>query len=172
MWGLRPPLLFGGYMSTSTVQILWEGIKLQCPPSCALAFRRYSYKSFPTNFCGAGKGLGELIVPDYIFGPTRFLKFIGMDISIKIAPACYIHDADWDCAEPTWDAFHEANDRFHRNLEAIIDKKARCDLVRARAMYRPVTYKNAVDTVGRSVFWALKKKQGSIPESAQRYIKG
>ena len=62
---------------------------------------------WPT-FCGAGSGLGDMIVPDHIFG-------------VQIAPACFIHDIDWSYLPNTEEAFHSSNFRLFNNLKAIID---------------------------------------------------
>lgn len=153
------------------IDIVFDGIALKCPSSCALPLKKYTYESFPTNFCGAGKGMGEALVPDFVFGPTRFLKFLGLDVSIKISPACFIHDEDWFLADPTWNAFYASNERFHENIESIINAKARNEYIKARALYRPVTYKNAVDLAGRYVFWTMKWKTcTNIPFDALKYV--
>jgi hypothetical protein len=150
----------------------FDGIQLSIPEKLLPIFpSNYTYKTFPDNFCGAGDGIGEKLVPDYIFGPTRFLKFIGLNVSIKLSPACWIHDKDWIVAEPTWEAFGETNDRFHKNLEAIIEAKCKYEWLKARALYRPVTYRNAVSIAGKSVFWSLKSAQGfHLPKNAYCHV--
>jgi len=131
----------------------------------------YTYDTFPTHFCGAGTGLSELAIPDYIFGPTRLVGFMGLDISIKISPACFIHDMEWALASPTWEDFHVSNARLHQNIETIVELKARNEWVKARALYRPVTYRNAVALGGRSIFWTLKYDEGyDIPEDAMAFV--
>lgn len=149
----------------------FDGILLRGPSVCVSGFKQYSYKTFPDNFCGAGTGLGEKLVPDYIFGNTKILSCIGLDISIKISPACFIHDVDWLYSQPTWDDFTDSNRRFKYNIESIINLKARNDFIAARALYRPVTYYNSVCLVGRHVFWSIKAGQGlDIPNNAKQFI--
>lgn len=156
---------------TETVKIDFSGIPLVLPdtPEIKRIFRCYTYDNFPVNFCGAGKGIGELLVPDYILGFTRFFKWVGLDYSIKISPACAGHDEDWLIAEPTWEAFKEANERFEENIEAIIDCKARNEWMKAQAMYRAITYSNAVTLHGEDIFWTMKSKQGhSLPSEIKK----
>lgn len=162
-------LIGGNILNKYTIN--FDGIFLQCPEEIFKVFPKdLDYDTFPDDFCGAGKGLGEKIVPDYIFGLTRFLPF-GLDISIKISPACWIHDKDWQLSAPTVQAFTESNDRFHLNIEAIIRAKAKNDWIKARAMYRPVTYMNAVSLAGRYIFWSMKEAQGyEIPYHALDFI--
>jgi hypothetical protein len=95
--------------------------------------------------CGAGDGIGKLIVPDSIYG-------------LKVSAACFIHDDDWENAEPTWDAFHSANSRFLTNLLAIINTKSYSWFFRIPRRYRAMTYYSAVDEAS-FIFWRLKKKQ-------------
>lgn len=143
-----------------TIQTLYAGAKLVMP---SLAFNGWpghllDYKDFSDCYCGAGHGLGEKLVPDYIFSLFWF--------RIKISPACWIHDNDWDLAEPTREAFAESNDRFQDNINAIITSQARYGWVERLARYRAATYRNAVDGPGERIFWALKKQQGyDVPEA-------
>ena len=132
---------------------------------------KYTYETFPVNYCGAGNGFGEKIVPDFIFGLSRFLRIFGLDFSIKISPACFVHDSDYESAPPEWQEFYDANDRLHENIEHIIEKKARNEILKDIARYRAVTYRNAVDLKGKSVFWSLKAEQGhNIPADAEKYV--
>ena len=150
----------------------FDGIKLEALKRVLIGFPfTYTYKKFPDNYCGAGKGIGEKLVPDYIMGFTKFLKWFGLDISLKISPACYIHDNDYEMCEPTWEAFYDANDRLGDNIERIIEAKVKNQRLAAFYRYRATTYCNAVNLHGKSVFWTLKKIQGySIPENAKKYV--
>ncbi len=110
-------------------------------------------KLFPAC-CGAGDGIGNLIVPETIWG-------------VPISPACFVHDKMWGKAAPTWEAFHHSNSVFLTNIIAHIQKQSSSKFLEHIRMYRAVTYYNAVNTLGASVFWGLKLKQGlidSIPE--------
>ena len=99
-----------------------------------------------SSFCGAGKGFGDTIVPESIWG-------------LPISPACYIHDKMWAEADATWEAFHAANSIFLRNLIALIDVQSSNRFSAAFRRYRAVTYYNAVDTFGSKIFWKLKERQ-------------
>lgn len=139
----------------------FEGIKLSMNKLTYDIFPfNETYDTFPVHYCGAGRGIPELVVPDYIFGATRFLRLIGLDFSIKIAIGCKIHDDDWFFADPTIEEFDCANKRLRSNLDNIIEAKARNEWIQARALYRSVTYKNAVSIHGKNVFWSIKKAQG------------
>lgn len=147
-------------------------IPLEIPIDLRYKFpMNFTYRTFPDNFCGSGDGVSEKIIPDYIYSYTKWLKWLGLDFSIKLSPACWIHDKEWIITLPTWDAFHESNDRLHRNIESIIEVKCRNEFLKARALYRPVTYKNAVNIHGKSNFWTLKVAQGhTIPSNARIHI--
>lgn len=148
------------------------GIYLAAPENVAARFpKQYTYETFPINYCGAGNGFQEKIIPDYVFGFSRYAGFLGLDCSIKISPACKIHDDDYDLALPYWDDFRACNDRLQHNIEQIIEAKSRNEFLKAISLYRPVTYRNAVDIFGKSVFWSLKEEQGfDLPINAQRYV--
>jgi hypothetical protein len=136
----------------------WCGIELEIPPHLEMYFPPLGYEDFPLNFCGAGSGIGEWIVPDTLW--------TGDDL-IKLSPACAIHDTDWVHATPTWDYFHESNSRLYTNIKSIILAKATTERSERFARRVPALYAHAVDTAGRKIFWTIKKKQGyGIPKSA------
>ena len=149
--------------------MMWEGMGLQITEPMVPLFPPCSYAEFPTRYCGAGNGWGERMVPDYVFSFTRCLPG-PLNIAIKISPACYIHDLDYQFAAPTWEAFHAANSRFYANIKAIVDKQAQgypAPLLR-QAMRYPEVYAQAVDTIGRPVFWSIKRDEGHLlPASAE-----
>lgn len=150
---------------------MWEGMGLQVTEQIVPLFPFCSYADFPDCYCGAGDGLGQALVPDYVYWYTRFLPGF-LDISIKLSPACWLHDKDWEFAAPTWDAFHGSNSRLYANTKTIIDKQARSELIRRHAMQYPAIYSQAVDTIGRARFWRIKQQQGhTIPVSAAWLIK-
>jgi hypothetical protein len=150
---------------------MWDGMGMQVTEPMIRLFPWCSYEDFPTNYCGPGDGLEQRLIPDSIFGLTAFLPGF-LDISIKLAPACFIHDLDWQFAPPTWDAFHESNSRFYANLKTIVEAKAKPGLIRRHAKKFPAIYAQTVDTLGRPKFWALKRDQGlAIPASAAWLIK-
>ena len=147
-------------------------IVLEIPVPLKYKFpKQYSYKTFPDHFCGSGDGISEQLVPDYIYSFTRYLKWIGLNFSIKLSPACWIHDKEWIIAEPTWEAFHESNERLQNNMKEIIKRKCRNEYLKAFALYRPVTYMNAVNLHGKRNFWTLKAAQGfDIPANANFFV--
>ncbi len=96
---------------------------------------------FP-SFCGAGTGVGDVIVPEKNWG-------------LSMSPACFVHDICWPIAQPTWADFHQSNSMFMHNCQALVEARSRFPLKQLR-MYRAVTYFNAVDTLGETFFWAEK----------------
>jgi hypothetical protein len=111
----------------------------------------FPYKTFEefTSYCGAGQGLGDIIVPERIFG-------------LKISPACYIHDVSWEIADASWTEFHQTNSIFLNNILEIIRYKSSSWILEHIRNYRAITYYNAVNTIGTKLFWATKKAQGLL----------
>lgn len=101
-----------------------------------------------TSHCGAGKGLSDVIVPETLWG-------------LKVSPACFVHDFMWDEASPTWNDFHISNSVFLRNILSIVECNSASSILKRLRMYRAVTYYNAVDSIGESVFWNIKTRQGN-----------
>ena len=95
-------------------------------------------------YCGAGDGIFNTLVPEYIFG-------------VKISPACWNHDEMWAAAEPTWADFHYSNSIFLSNIISLIGYQSRSNTMKHLRMYRAVTYYNAVDTIGAPIFWHMKR---------------
>lgn len=86
--------------------IIYNDIKLRMPTFLAYVWPRYLPTiDFPT-YCGAGDGLGDLLVPDSIYG-------------MRVAPACLIHDIDWLVSSGTYAGFSRDNRRFLKNLLSI-----------------------------------------------------
>jgi len=90
-------------------------------------------------YCGAGKGIGNTVVPESIWG-------------LRISVACFIHDTMWDKAERTWADFHQSNSVFLKNILTIIIVCSRNGFMKRLRLYPAVTYYNAVDSLGQ-VFW-------------------
>lgn len=147
---------------------MWEGMQFQVTENMVPLFPTNTYANFPAKFCGAGHGLGEWVVPDFIFGATKFLPW-KLNISIKISPACRIHDLDWQFAEPTWEAFFTANSRLYANIKAIVVKQSEGypEFLIKQALKYPAVYANAVSSIiGQRIFWNLKKDEGyELPAS-------
>lgn len=156
----------------TVIEYCWDGICLQMPEKVLDEFPKgFIYKTWPYKSCGAGGGIQEMLVPEYIFNLTRFLIFDYFNISIRISVACWIHDRDWDGAEAAWDSFERSNERLQNNMEEIIQRRGRNQFIVARALYRAVTYLNAVTMRGKYRFWSLKAAQGrEIPPDALRCV--
>lgn len=126
-------------MDTKLIEL--DGVTLVVPknyrPPC------FKLKDFPDS-CGAGKGIGQILVPETFYG-------------LRCAAACHIHDFSWEVAEATWTDFHESNYMFIRNLITIIEAGSSSSALKALRVYRAASYFNAVDTVGASIFWGMKR---------------
>ena len=83
-----------------TKLVLIENIEFVVPEDFKVPYRTIA-EFHPC--CGAGKGFGEWIVPETIWG-------------LRISPCCYIHDKSWELAEPTWADFHQTNAMFLTNM--------------------------------------------------------
>lgn len=138
-----------------TVAVIYDGVTLIVPiiNESPMHIPHDGFDDFDT-YCGAGKGWGDKIVPDDIYG-------------IIISPACFIHDVMWRESSPSWRDFHHSNSVFFHNILSIIehfappikDEKE----VRHERYYRAVTYYMAVDSsVGVSIFWHMKRDQQLI----------
>jgi len=112
-------------------------------PKLAVDDRRYDpfvrLSDFPDS-CGAGRGIGQIIVPETMFG-------------LRVSAACYTHDLSWEYAEKTWADFHQTNSMFLRNMLSIIEAKSRSTVLRVLRNYRAMTYYNSVDTAGAVHFF-------------------
>lgn len=125
-------------MKTKLIRI--EGIVLIVPEIFQPDFA--TINSVP-NCCGAGRGLGEIAIPETFY-------------RLRISAACRIHDFCWEVADVTWEDFHQTNYMFLKNLLAIIRARSGNGMIRALRNYRATTYFTAVDEVGAKGFWKLK----------------
>lgn len=57
------------------------------------------------SYCGAGRGIGDWLVPEYLY-------------DANVSPECFIHDIDWIVAPDTYWGFQSCNNRFLRNLNS------------------------------------------------------
>jgi len=92
------------------------------------------------NGCGAKSALVDF-VPDTIWG-------------LDISEACNIHDYCWHVAEPTWQAFHDANRLFLDNMLRLINRLTRWSWMRWLRRKRALKYYQAVEEFGRHIFWS------------------
>lgn len=93
--------------------------------------------------CGAGRGLGEALVPETMWG-------------LRISPACHIHDFSWEVADR--EDFTFTNFLFLANLLILIWHGSSKLMYWLRS-YRAMTYFNAVQVVGRAGFDRLKDEE-------------
>lgn len=130
----------------NTIVERFDGIDLIRPVG-AFRWPHPTFSGFPTC-CGAGK-LGDWLVPDTIYG-------------VNISPACWVHDQMFATSPPTWAGFHYSNAVFFANMSAIIQAKSGNAIMRTLRMARAALYARVVsDSVGASIFWAMKAKQGT-----------
>lgn len=97
------------------------------------------YLSDFDTYCGAGEGIGDWAVPETLF-------------FLKVSAACYVHDKMWEMADGSWADFHYSNSVFLSNLIAIISHESDSTVLKHMRMYRAVTYFNAVDSIGASIY--------------------
>lgn len=115
-----------------------DGVNLLMPRFVATWWPHHlTLDEFPT-FCGAGRGLGDAVVPERMWG-------------LPISAACYIHDFAWTLANSE-NEMRQGNVMFLQSMMAIILARSRFPLRQLRC-YRAVTYFNAVETLGRECFW-------------------
>ncbi len=96
------------------------------------------------TYCGAGDGVGDWLVPEKMFW-------------LRVSAACFIHDYMWANSDGSWEDFHYSNSVFIHNLISIISYQSRFTLVKHARMYRAVTYFNAVDSIGASIYMNMHK---------------
>lgn len=113
-----------------------------------IVFPTYLIEHFP-HCCGAGEGIGDLLVPESVFG-------------VIISAACFIHDFMWDNMTPSWEYFHASNSIFRTNMSSIINTESGNCLSRKLRMIRIMEYYEAVDHVGAIIFWSQAKRKGLI----------
>jgi hypothetical protein len=85
---------------------------------------------WPT-FCGPSSGIGDVLVPDRIYGA-------------HIAPACFIHDIEFSITPKKILPFILVNLRFRRNLLRLVALQLKGEKVYPLAVLRCHTYTAAV----------------------------
>lgn len=128
-----------GTTAIKTTFIKVEGITLWVPSFLVdLWPREVPLAGFP-SYCGAGSGIGDKIVPEYIWG-------------LKVSAACFIHDILWAICPNTWAWFILSNLMFLFNLLSIIKFKSHSFVGRIVRYSRAVWYFIAVSTIGKKCF--------------------
>jgi len=119
-----------------------------------LHFPHKDFGCFDT-YCGAGSGIGDLIVPDVIY-------------EVPVSVACYIHDMMWRYCAPTVEDFNQSNLTFFENIVRIITyfvPIAKNDKYRVSRYQRAATYYAAVQTgIGPYIFSRMKHEQATAQE--------
>lgn len=89
------------------VKIEYGGAVLEIPDFLAPIWPHdIPLDAWPT-FCGAGQGLGDMLVKDRRCG-------------VWTAPVCFIHDVEWTVGEASWLFAVESNLRLYRNIRALM----------------------------------------------------
>lgn len=129
-------------------KVIFDGVILQVPIISGFRWNDWAEKTcekYPT-YCGAGKGIGDLIVPD---------KLLGLRVSV----ACHIHDVSWAVAEATDEARNIADKMFLDNMQAIIKAKPGTWWQRAIRHMMAMGYYVAVNSTKNHLFFDLKREQ-------------
>ncbi len=95
------------------------------------------------SFCGAGDGIGDKIVPEYIGG-------------MRCSHICHIHDDWWERCEATKLAFIRSNIAFGYNLITYLSTGRGTLRERAWRVIKAAGYVAAVSTIGWGIFKGLK----------------
>jgi len=102
--------------------------------------------------CGAGRGLGDTLVPDTAWG-------------LSIKPACKIHDFMYHFGECLEDK--KAADRvFLNNMIRIIEARTRFSFLARLRLQRCRTYFFFVKYLGGPAFWKRKNPDATIGKVA------
>ena len=98
------------------------------------------------SFCGAGKGIGDKIVPEFIGG-------------LRISHICHGHDESFDAANYTFVDFIISNMMFAYNLLVYLSSKSGTRFSRYWRGIKGSIYVLAVCTIGWKVFKDLKEDE-------------
>lgn len=123
-----------------TIREKFDGVQLVRPVDPEFSWGHPTFVGFPTC-CGAGKGLGDALVPDSWYG-------------VCFSPACKVHDFMFDKVEASWAGFHYANSVFLCNLLAIANNYPCNRFKRQLLRVKAYQYYEAVNSFGAIVFWA------------------
>jgi hypothetical protein len=96
-------------------------------------------------FCGAGKGIGDKIVPEYIGG-------------MRVSHTCHAHDFSWDESKPTFVDFILSNFAFGYNLFVYLSSRNSGYLKSKWKAFKGLIYFVSVSTVGWKIFKNLKRR--------------
>jgi len=126
-----------------TAAINLNNTTLVIPVELAYLGEKLLERARECTYCGAGEGIGDLVVPEHILG-------------CRVTLACLIHDKSWDLAEANWADFHQSNGMFIRNMNAIINEYSANRYTAFLRRQVAAVYFDAVESVGARVFADLK----------------
>jgi hypothetical protein len=114
-----------------------------------------AFRSTVMTACGAGKGIGNWVIPDKIFG-------------LRITEACKIHDYMY-AQGATIEEKEQADRVFLNNMLRLIEAdyhKSRIPIWRgilaSLRRHAAITYYNAVHDFGGPAFWKGKNEPGTL----------
>ena len=119
------------------------GYVMRVPAFLESVYPSIKYDEIP-RFCGAGNGIGELVVPDSILG-------------VNIRLACFYHDLCWAIAPPNWGNFHISNSAFRDNIDYILEAESNKFMLFIRR-HLGLNYFESVDVFGPSIFVSVKRR--------------
>jgi len=95
------------------------------------------------SFCGAGKGIGDKIVPEFIS-------------NMRCSHICHVHDESWDMARAKYIDFMLGNLVFAYNLFVYLSSVRGGFFRRKLKALCGIAYVTAVSTIGWRIFKNLK----------------
>lgn len=101
------------------------------------------------SFCGAGKGIGDKIVDEFIGGR-------------RCSHICHAHDDSWNVAEPSVVGFIVSNAMFAFNLFTYLMRPPGGVVKQVWRAVKGSMYVLAVSTIGWRIFKQLKKAGGDM----------
>ncbi len=105
--------------------------------------------------CGAGSGIGDLVVPDSVFG-------------IRVTEVCRIHDYMYSVGETEEDRLIADRVMLNNLLRVVEEAKSKCKIpvwctfLATIRRYRAMTYYTAVRNFGGPAFWKEKNSPSEI----------
>lgn len=128
--------LFSGKKMTDNTTLIVrkdvEGVVLSMPKILANIWPRLSIHDFP-DFCGAGEGFGEKIVPETFYG-------------MSVRHNCFIHDITHTILPPTVEYWHISNELMLVNCLRTIRAFSTSKVLRYLRERRAVLYFDGVES--------------------------
>lgn len=126
-----------------TRHILFDGVMLEVPliGGSVMEFLAPTLKDYPSH-CGAGHGIGDKIVPEYIY-------------EAKMSCPCHSHDVSWAVADGSMEEFQQSNRIFRDNMIRVLDHMEKDRRDHAAGMHLVAFYYGAVEV---DIGWAIYKR--------------